>query len=129
MRKLFGTVFLVFSCYSTAYAVDKAVMVGGEKDLDACTSTAAVSGLDPKGDGFLAVRSNSNAKAKLLDKLIEGQVLYVCDESADGKWLGVIYSKTGVDCGVGTPIYPKQAYNGACQSGWVSKKWINPLAG
>lgn len=129
MRKLCSVMLLVFSACSVAYAADKAVMVGGEQELDACSSTVEVSGLDPKGDGFLAVRSAPNAKAKLLDKLNEGQSIYVCDESSDGQWLGVVYSKAGTDCGVSSPVYPKQAYKGACQSGWVSKKWTRPLAG
>jgi len=37
--------------------VDVPVMVGGEPDMDACPSGGTVTGLDPRGDGFLSVRS------------------------------------------------------------------------
>ena len=75
----------LFSCQQCRYAVVP-VMVGGEADLDACGGVGVVSGLAPHGDGFLAVRSGTNASYKLVDKLLEGQQVLMCSTSADDKW-------------------------------------------
>jgi hypothetical protein len=131
-----GTILLAFAllCYSFICIADNAVipvMVGGEAEMDACASIGVVSGFKPGGDGFLAVRAGTSASYKLLDKLLEGQHVFICGSSSDGKWYGVVYSQGSeyVDCGVSSPISPAQPYNGLCKSGWVSKHWIKQVAG
>jgi len=132
MRKILGAVALLG--YSVVSSADNAVMpviVGGEAELDACGSVGVVSGLAPRGDGFLAVRTGANASYKRVDKLLEGQQVYMCSTSADGKWYGIVYAQghKDLDCGVSSPISPAQPYQGKCKSGWVSKRWIKHLVG
>lgn len=132
MSKILKVIFLLFSINLAVNAADNTatpVMVGGMEDLDACTGLGVVSGLDPEGDAFLAVRAAANANAKMLDKLPEGKKVHICDSSPDGKWFGVVYSKKGIDCGVNSPIKPAQPYKGRCHSGWVSQKWVKVIAG
>ena len=64
---------------------DVPVRIGGQADLDACGSWAAVSGLKPDGDGFLAVRGGPGAGHAMRDRLREGDAFFVCGASADGK--------------------------------------------
>jgi len=99
-------------------------------DYDACGSQGIVRGLDPKGDGFLAVRAGPSSKYAMVDKLNNGTVLNICDQSGKGgNWLGVVYSHETMDCAVGTPWPRAGAYNGPCLSGWVYRKFVADLAG
>lgn len=132
MRNILWAVALLgYSVVSSADNTVMPVMVGGEADLDACTSVGVVSGLAPRGDGFLAVRTGANARYKLVDKLPEGHYVYMCSTSADGKWYGIVYAQGNkeLDCGISTPINPAQPYQGKCKSGWVSGRWIKHMAG
>jgi len=103
------------------------VLAGGDADYDACGSQGVVRGLDPTGDGFLAVRGGPSSKYGMLDKIYNGYIVNLCDER--GKWLGVVYSHESMDCGVGTPWPRRQAYNGPCRSGWVFRKFVAGYAG
>lgn len=72
MGKSLAIIFLLLTVNSVTNAGDNTatpVMVGAVEDLDACTGLGVVSGLDPEGDAFLAVRAAANANAKMLDKL------------------------------------------------------------
>jgi len=130
-RILLAFALLSYSVISIADNVGSPIMVGGDDDLDACASLGVVSGLAADGDGFLAVRSGANADYKLLDKLQNGQEVFVCNTSSDSKWFSIIYTKgqKDIDCGVASPISPAQPYQGKCSSGWVSKRWIKIIAG
>lgn len=104
------------------------VWVGGEEALDACPSTAVVSGLRPSG--FLAVRSGPGTGYTQLDELHNDDPLQICATSPDGLWYGVVYGGHGdIDCGVASPITPKRPYTGPCASGWVYTKWVVVIAG
>ncbi|MFZ5639039.1 MAG: integron [Pseudomonadota bacterium] len=108
------------------------VRVGHHQDLDACGSWAAVSGLKPGGDGFLAVRSGPGARYAMRDRLREGDTFFVCGESEDGKWFAIVYSRKGqdsIDCGVGSPVPEETVYRGPCAWGWVHVDWVEILAG
>lgn len=131
MYRMLLIIFLFSSSFwVTANEVTTPVIVGSDDDLDACSSLGMVSGLNPKGDGFLAVRSGKNATAPLVDKLLENQKVFICNTSKDGKWLGVVYSLDNInDCGVTSAVNPAQPYKGKCKSGWVSTRWIKLLAG
>jgi hypothetical protein len=110
---------------------EKPVMVGGIADLDACLSNGQVTGLNPRGDNFLSVRSRPATNARELGRLRSGQIVWACDETADGSWTGIIFAPpgSGIDCGVGTP-WPRHApYRGPCASGWVSSRWLKIIAG
>ena len=105
------------------------VMVGGYDDLDACLSVVRVTGLDPRGDNYLSLRSRPSPTGRELARLRTGQWLVACDESG-GQWLGVLYDPTGkADCGTGTPIARRQAYRGACTAGWVARRFTEVIAG
>lgn len=104
------------------------VMIGGNDDLDACLSTGEVRGLNPNGDGFLSVRAAPTAKAAERDRVRNGQSLWLCDESADGSWIGVVYATDDTDCGVGTPR-TRAIYRGPCKSGWVARRYVLHVAG
>ncbi len=103
------------------------VLAGGEAEFDACGSQGVVRGLDPKGDGFLAVRSGPGSGHAMLDKIHNGDIVNLCDQR--GSWLGVVYSHETEDCGVGTPWPRRQVYSGPCRSGWVYRKFVADYAG
>ncbi len=119
MKKVF---LITISLWVATLYANTPVMLDGEGD-DPC-SLATIKGLDPKGDGFLAVRSDPNGNAKLEDKLYNGDKVWYCDEK--GKWAGIVYGK---DCDVSAPANPPKPYKGSCKSGWVFGKWVSVLAG
>lgn len=73
----------------------------------ACYATSRVSGLDPNGDGFLAVRSGPGSDYQMTGKLVNGDVVTVI--TVRGKWYGV------------------ELPNGSF--GWSHSNWLAPLAG
>jgi hypothetical protein len=109
--------------------VDRPVMVGGDPEGDACGALGEVRGLKPGGDGFLALRSGPSANARMIDKLQEGDAVYMCDDVPG--WIGVVVypSNPMISCDVTYPITPKQPYSGRCKAGWVSDKFIELVAG
>jgi hypothetical protein len=120
------------SSASAMPAGSKPVIVGKNgDDLDACLSNAIVSGLNPRGDNFLAVRAGPSTRAAKLAELKTGHALWVCDASADGAWMGVVYNRAGeaFDCEVGSPVPQPVAYAGPCRSGWVAARYVTVIAG
>ena len=107
------------------------VIAGQNPDYDACGTVGVVRGLDPQGgDGFLAVRAGPSSNYAMLDKVYNGDLLNICDQSgSNGNWLGVVYSRDNQDCGVGTPWPRAAAYTGPCSSGWVYRKFVADYAG
>ncbi|HLO22915.1 MAG TPA: integron [Methyloceanibacter sp.] len=103
------------------------VIVGKVAEYDACMSSGAVKGLDPHGDGFLAVRAGPGSQYQMIDKLLEGQNVFVCDER--GQWLGVVYTRGSQDCGVTSALNKPTPYPGPCLAGWVHRNFINITAG
>jgi hypothetical protein len=111
--------------------VDVAVMIGGEGDLDACSSPGEVTGLDPSGDGFLSVRSGPGGRPyREIDRLFNGNEVYLCGSL--GPWYSIVYHqsrKPHRSCGVSTPWPKHRAYSGPCQYGWVHSRYIKGTAG
>ena len=103
------------------------IVVEGGTGLDACASVGVVAGLKADGDGFLAVRAGPGTGHAMLDKLVNGDRVFICGEQ--GTWLGIVYSKTERDCGLSSPWSQSQAYTGPCLSGWVHRNWIQLMAG
>lgn len=117
---------------SSPAGFDRPVRVGGDPDLDACSSVARVIGLNPRGDNFLAVKSGPDLRATRIDKLGPNARVLVCDSTRDGTWSGIVYDGGGSAssrCGVFTPIAVARPYRGPCQSGWVSSKYLKIIAG
>jgi hypothetical protein len=103
------------------------IFVEGGTGLDACASVGVVAGLKADGDNFLAVRAGPGTDHVLLDKLVNGDRVFICGEQ--GPWLGIVYSKTERDCGISSPWPQSRAYTGPCLSGWVHRNWIQLMAG
>jgi hypothetical protein len=79
-----------------------------EDDQAAGCAGSYVAGLDPNGDGFLAVRSGPGTKHRKIDELHNGDEVRTCAQS--GAWVGITY---------GTPH----------RKGWVHGKWLVDGAG
>ena len=103
------------------------VIAGQHPGEDACGSVGVVRGLDPQGDGFLAVRAGPGSGYTMLDKVYNDYLLNICD--VRGKWLGVVYSHETEDCGVSSPWPRPAAYTGPCLSGWVFRNYVKDFAG
>jgi hypothetical protein len=106
--------------------IDVPIMLGGNDDLDACPSAGVISGLNPRGDGFLSVRSAPGVSYTEMDRLYNGNAVHIC--SARGGWTGIVYGGDR-DCGVGSPWPKRLAYTGPCKYGWVSSRYVTVTAG
>ena len=106
--------------------IDVPVMLGGDPLFDACASSGVVSGLNPRGDGFLSVRSGPGSNYGEMDRLYNGAQVHIC-ESRVG-WMAVVYGG-GSRCGVGRPWPQRLAYTGPCKYGWISSRYVTGTAG
>ena len=109
---------------------DLPVQAGADgPELDACSRLAAVTGLDRKGDDFLAVRSGPGDRPyREIDRIHTGQRLSV--RETRGPRFGVVYAdRDGRDRGVATPWPHRTAYAGPCRSGWVPRRDVADRAG
>jgi hypothetical protein len=106
------------------------IMIGGVKNLDAC-SNGKVTGLDPKGDGFLSVRSGPGGwPYREIDRLFNGHDVHLC--GARRQWYAIVYHRSPQSlesCGVSTPWQKRRAYRGPCRYGWVHSRYIKVTAG
>ncbi|WP_201774365.1 SH3 domain-containing protein [Jannaschia aquimarina] len=55
----------------------------------ACTGAGTVMGLDPNGDGFLAVRTGPGTDYPMIDQLVNGDRVTIIN--GQDRWLGVEY--------------------------------------
>ena len=99
------------------------IMVRADGDLDTC-GVGQVTGLNPKGDNFLAVRAGPGASYKIRDKLSSGMRVWMFDQK--GNWIGVVYGSKEIGC---PPIKRDKVYDGPGKSGWVYKKYVRLIAG
>src|SRR5262245_30380351 len=60
--------------------------------------SGVVEGLDPAGDGFLAVKAGPGLRYRRIDKLFNGEEVAIC--ASAGEWLGVVYTRRRLDCNV-----------------------------
>jgi hypothetical protein len=121
---------LALACLPAATLAQDAsvpVIAGQIHGYDDCGLVGVVRGLDPRGDGFLAVRAGPGSTFAKVDEVYADQLLNVCDDR--GKWLGVVYSHESEDCGVSTPWPRPAAYTGPCRSGWVYRTYVKDFAG
>ena len=100
MKKLLATTGVLAALIVPAIAGRNSVpvYVGGNDGLSTCMSSGTVLGLDPNGDGWLAVKSGPGLDFARIDVLYNGQDVSICDQV--GPWMAVVYSKRGQDCGV-----------------------------
>ena len=78
--------------------IDVPVMIGGSADQDACPSSGVIVGLDPRGDGFLSVRSGPAGSYAEIDRLHNGNQVLICGDA--GSWMAVVYGGDAGKCGV-----------------------------
>ena len=77
--------------------------------------------------GAIEIRSKPTLRSRVVARLPEGNIVYVCDQ--DGDWVNVFFSGTEAPC--------FRAYEGGleqkrameCQSGWVQQKLVNIISG
>lgn len=122
------TLVAVLHAAGPAEAQSRAVQLGGHPTLDACGSIGVPTGLNPRGDNFLAVRAGPSSRTAMLDKLRPNEAFFICEQR--GAWLGIVYSRReGPDCGANVPVPRRKAYDGPCRSGWVFRRFVRLLAG
>lgn len=124
---IFVTLTLSFLALTARAGDTVPVMVGGMTEFDACGELGEVHGLNPRGDGFLAVRTGPGSKYPMIDRLYNGNQVYFCDKH--GEWIGIVYRDPVQDCGVSSPLPHRQPYKGSCLSGWVHQNWLVLIAG
>ena len=96
-------------------------------ELDGCTPYSEIRGLNPRGDNFVSVRAAPTVRARELDRLGPGRV-WICEEVSG--WAGIVYGPRGsTGCNVESPLPRVRAYRGPCRSGWVSSRYVTPIAG
>lgn len=78
-------------------------------------------------DDALEVQVAPFESSRTTDTLANGHRLFICMNSMDHKWLGVVYADDGqapADCGVEAPVRSAREYAGPCKSGWVSSAFV-----
>jgi hypothetical protein len=114
---------------SAAFAQARVPVVIEGSEYDPC-GNGVVYGLDPNGDGWLAVKAGPDIASARIDKLYNGQRVYTC--AWRGEWIGIVYpppSDAEETCNVTTSWPVTQPYTGPCRSGWVHRNWIKLIAG
>ena len=110
--------------------LERPVMIGnGGPYQSACSGIGSVANLPGGNDNYLNVREGPSAKAKATDRLGDDQPIYLCDQTDDGSWIGIVYMASGYlpitdYCGVEDLVASRRPYAGSCQSGWVSAKYV-----
>ena len=137
MKTILTTAFVAVAIGSVAQANDEPGRlpevpvviqeVSEDNDGDACGANGVIEGLDPSGDGFLAVRSGPSSKFREIDRLYNGEEVYLCTQK--GRWIGIVYSKRANQCNVSTGWRATVPYTGPCKSGWVHANWVRAFAG
>jgi precorrin isomerase len=91
-----------------------------------------VHNLDPKGDGFLAVKAGPGLHYERIDKLSNGKEVIICDQK--GVWHAIVYTKNRQEdamryCNVEENRRKKDLpYTGPCRSGWAHQRWIKQIS-
>lgn len=112
---------------ASAQPLDREIVLGGDHEYGACGVLGQVAGLDPRGDGFLAVRTGPGTRHREIDRIYNGQMVWICADS--GPWYGVIYARGTIECGVSDPWPVRAPYTGPCRRGWVHSNWVVQVAG
>lgn len=125
MKYLIVLVLMIVSPYLMA-AESVPVMVGGNDDLDACTSVGIVKSAD--GVGGAHIWAGPSDEHLIFGFLPDGDRVWIC--GYEGDWIGIVFpSAKGESCEVSSPINPEQPYQGKCKSGWIRKSDIKAVAG
>lgn len=93
---------------AAAQVLDVPFVVDGGDGQAAWCATSIVTGLDPAGDGFLAVRSGPGSQYRKIDEIYNGDIVSTCD--ARGAWVAIVYGPSK-------------------RKGWVHGRWLQDRAG
>jgi hypothetical protein len=129
MTGVFGAALTLAATAAVAQPGARPVRYGlNGPELDGCTPYSEISGLNPRGDNFVSVRAAPTTAGRELDRLGPGRKVWICEEA--GGWAGIVYGpRASTGCNVETPIPRVRAYRGPCRSGWVSSRYVTPIAG
>ncbi|WP_136659029.1 SH3 domain-containing protein [Nitratireductor sp. XY-223] len=128
MKKLLCGLLLITGGLAAGLAMagdelDVPVMIWADGDFDTC-AVGAVTGLDPKGDNFLAVRAGPGTGHHMLDKIHTNDRVWVFDEN--NGWYGIAYGSPNISC---SPVRNNRPYDGPGSTGWVFGKYVTIIAG
>lgn len=110
-------------------AAEVPIVIPSGGDTSPCDSVGEVTHLDPHGDNFLSVQSGPGGKPFAeKDRLHSGAHVWVCGDKAN--WWAVVYGDHNeADCKIARPKQKQYAYTGPCRYGWVSKRYVEIIAG
>jgi hypothetical protein len=98
----------------------------GQPTTPACPDRGEIHGLDPEGDGFLAVRTGPGTDHEQVDALHNGDVVSLCDYR--NGWHRVVYSARASDvaeCSIKSDqMQARESMAEPCRSGWVHGNWV-----
>ena len=104
------------------------VMVGGTEASEGCAGTAVVA---TAAGGTLNLRAGPGLNHPVIARLAPGRSVSIC-QRLQGGWLGILVHRNTPgerDCGMSDAGSKPVAYSGACDSGWVSEKYLRIQAG
>lgn len=129
MTGVFGAALALAATAAMAQPASRAVRYGlNGPELDACTPYSEISGLNPRGDNYVSVRAAPSTGARELDRLGPGRKVWICEEVSG--WAGIVYGpRASTGCAVESPVRRVRAYPGPCRSGWISARYVTPIAG
>lgn len=108
MRRLASALGILLASTTLAQALDVPFSTTCTTEIDSeCYSLHEVRGLDPLGDGYLAVRTGPGSRYRMIDRIVNGERVYVF--ATQGPWYGIVYRDN--------------------LKGWVHKKWLYQIAG
>ncbi len=102
-----AALFLAAAGTAPAQQLDVDFVITEDGQAAGCAASI-VSGLDPNGDGFLAVRTGPGSNYFQVDQLRNGDTVRTCAQQ--GEWIGVYYGQ------------PRR-------KGWVHSNWLIDGAG
>jgi hypothetical protein len=124
---------IVFALLAAAAAATPAsaqrprpVMIGTPAGDRGCWVMGDLTGLDPRGRNYHAVRAAPNVRAREVDRVGALQRIHFCEYTSDERWVGIVYPHRETpdeDCGLDLPARPRRAYAGPCLSGWVPARY------
>lgn len=120
-KKIVGGLLGAAMFVSTTTGAQAQVAVTLKNDYGDMCSGLRVVGLNPRGDGFLSVRSGPSTRYRKVGELYNGNYVEGCAYS--NGWHGVVYGRGDCRTNRAGP------YRGPCRSGWVSGRYVKVVAG
>lgn len=126
-RLKMGAIAMALAAPAGAQQLDVQIRESAGDGQAASCYSATVVGLDPNGDGFLAIRSGPGSNYRKIGELYNGDVVLVFE--GRGRWFGILKQ----DARNARPDTcanngPARRLNGR-PKGWVHGNWLRGLAG